>query len=147
VVRWAKPDLLLIDGGKGQLSSALKALDEQNINIPTLGLAKRREQVVIRDDKGFKIVELPKDSHVRKLLIRIRDEAHRFALTYQDSLARKQSTKSLVEEIEGIGPVTRKKLIKEFGSIKAALNSDEEALSQVVGPSKAKIISNQFGKE
>lgn len=142
--RWPKPDLMLIDGGKGQLSSALKALAETGIEIPVVGLAKRREKIVQSKDGMFSEIELDKDSHIRKLLIRIRDESHRFALSYQTTLSRKKQISSLVEEIPGIGPATRKKLIREFGSIGAALKADKHKLDGAIGTKKAELIRSQL---
>jgi len=149
VMRWTKPDLLLIDGGKGQLSSAKQALKESGANIPAIGLAKRREQIITLDDKSgeFKIIELPNDSHIRKLLIRIRDESHRFAVTYQNTLARKHQTKSLIEEIPGLGPATRKKLIRHFGSLRAALAAQPREIKKVIGPAKAKLLIDNLNLE
>lgn len=80
---WPYPDLLIVDGGKGQISSALKALNNFNLNIPLVGLAKREETIITSD---FKEISLPKNSAALKLVMRIRDEAHRFAITYHRKL-------------------------------------------------------------
>ena len=89
---WPFPDLIIVDGGKGQVSSVLKVIKKQNIKIPVIGLAKREETIITSD---FKEIKLPKDSEALKLLMRIRDEAHRFAITYH----RKLRSKHLLSKI------------------------------------------------
>lgn len=84
---WLFPDLIIVDGGKGQVSSAVAVLKEQNINIPVIGLAKREETIITSD---FEEIKLPKGSEALKLIMRIRDEAHRFAITYHRKLRLKQ---------------------------------------------------------
>lgn len=88
---WGLPDLVLIDGGKGQLDAALQARDKlgQN-NIPFIGLAKKDEQIITKSGDGFNIINLPKSTHIIKLLQRIRDESHRFAVSYHTVLRRKK---------------------------------------------------------
>jgi len=83
---WQMPDLIIVDGGKGQISSALKALKEKNIQIPVIGLAKKQETIIT---SNFKEILLPKDSEALKLVMKIRDEAHRFAITYHRKLRTK----------------------------------------------------------
>ncbi len=142
--RWPKPDLLLIDGGKGQLSAALGQLDEMNIAIPAIGLAKRYETIIRAEktDKGYEFEEilLPKTSHVIKLLMRIRDESHRFAVSYHSTLKTKRQTKSILEDIPGIGPATRKKLLRTFGSVKGVKEASEHDIARVLGDKKAALI-------
>ena len=142
--RWPKPDLLLIDGGKGQLSSALDTLDEMNIKIPAIGLAKRLETIIraTPTDKGydFEEIQLSKSSHMIKLLQRIRDESHRFAVSYHSSLKTKRQTKSILEDIPGIGPTTRKKLLRTFGSVKGIKAADPSDLVASIGSVKAKTV-------
>jgi len=156
---WPKPDLLLIDGGKGQLTAALQALKERGVQIPAIGLAKRLEEIVIHKDnsgvklnpKSFKnafvtenedfyIVLLPKDSHIVKLLQRIRDESHRFAVSYHTVLKRQRQTSSELDDIAGIGPVTRKRLIQSFGSLRAVKQADRAQIAAVIGESKTKAL-------
>jgi excinuclease ABC subunit C len=156
---WPKPDLLLIDGGKGQLSAALGALQEKGVSIPAIGLAKRLEEIVIhKTDSGvmldvsqypeayvtesedFYIVLLPKDSHIVKLLQRIRDESHRFAVSYHTVLKRKQQTASELDAIPGVGAVTRKKLLLSFGSLQGVKKATLAQLAAVVGDARAEII-------
>lgn len=137
---WPKPDLILIDGGKGQLGSALEAMTELGVNIPTFGLAKRLEEIVQRDKNGdFLVVELGLDSPIVKLLQRIRDEAHRFAVSYHTNLRDRRTKTSILDSIIGVGPATRRKLIREFGSVAGVRQATEAELKAVVGI-KAKSI-------
>jgi excinuclease ABC subunit C len=160
---WGKPNLVLIDGGKGQLDAALQARDErEQSKIPFIGLAKREEQIVIHHQKSgvvlnkeklkeldgyttitedFTLVNLPHGTHIIKLLQRIRDESHRFAVSYHTVLKRQKQTASSLENIPGVGPTTRKKLIKTFGSLRGVQAATSEQLVAAVGPAKAKIIS------
>jgi excinuclease ABC subunit C len=160
---WGCPDLILIDGGKGQLDAALQARDErEQSKIPFIGLAKREEQIVIHHQKSgvvlnkeklkeldgyttitedFTLVNLPHSTHIIKLLQRIRDESHRFAVSYHTVLKRQKQTASSLENIPGVGPTTRKKLIKTFGSLRGVQAATSEQLVAAVGPAKAKIIS------
>ncbi len=85
---WPMPNLLIVDGGKGQISSALKALQQTNLSIPVVGLAKREEIIITSD---FTEIRLPKNSQALHLVMRIRDEAHRFALTYHQKLRSKSA--------------------------------------------------------
>ncbi|MCI0449839.1 MAG: excinuclease ABC subunit UvrC [Chlorobi bacterium] len=110
------PDLVVIDGGKGQLSSAVKVLNDIGIeNQNIIGLAKRLEEVFIPG--ASEAQSIPKSSGGLKLLQRIRDEAHRFAITFHRSLRDKRTLKSELEDIEGIGKITAQKLLKAFGSV------------------------------
>ena len=138
---WGRPDLVLIDGGKGQLEAAIKARDENGQNdIPFIGLAKRDEQIVIKNTDGFTLIDLPKNTHIIKLLQRIRDESHRFAVSYHTVLKRGKQTASLLDNIPGIGPKTRSKLIRKFGSIRALKSTSELEVAAVIGSAKAKQI-------
>ena len=138
--RWPKPDLLLIDGGKGQVSSAMGVLKEKKISIPLIGLAKRYETIIIPDAGGSKEVELGMGSNVTKLLQRIRDESHRFAVSYHSTIKTKAQTQSVLEEIPTIGPATRKKLIRKFGSLRATEEAKLSEIETVIGNSKAKTV-------
>jgi len=159
---WGLPNLILIDGGKGQLDSAIKARNKQGFNdIPMIGLAKRQEQIIVHKKgsnidvdedflnklQGYKTetidfttINLPSSSNLIKLLQRIRDESHRFAVSYHSVLKTNRQTTSLLDGIPTIGPATRKKLIKNFGSLKQISLADEEQLADVVGSKKAKLI-------
>jgi excinuclease ABC subunit C len=153
---WPKPDLIIVDGGKGQLSSAKKTLADMNITIPIVGLAKRYETIVMsRDDFALKpefkkdgdyyLLNFDKDSALLHLLQRIRDEAHRFAVSYHTKVRSRRVSKSALEKISGIGPNTRKKLIRHFGSVHALKQANFHELSGVVGQSKARKICQGLG--
>ncbi len=137
---WGLPDLFLIDGGKGQVSSALSAMQDAGFGIPMIGLAKREEEIIIPVADGFKVVALPHSSHVVKLLQRIRDESHRFAVSYHTVLKRQRQTSSMLDDIPTIGPITRKKLLKTFGSMKGITQARQQDLEQLLGTKKATIL-------
>ncbi|HUC88210.1 MAG TPA: excinuclease ABC subunit UvrC [Candidatus Binatia bacterium] len=165
---WGKPSLVLIDGGKGQLDAAIKARDEMGSSaIPFIGLAKREEQIVVKgpgqqlvgssnvtvnykvmqklggyatETEDFVLLNLPHNTNLVKLLQRIRDESHRFAVSYHSTLKLKRQTASVLDDLPGIGPATRKKLIKTFGSLRAVTLSSEADLVEAIGPAKAKVI-------
>jgi excinuclease ABC subunit C len=156
---WPKPDLLLIDGGKGQLGAALDALEERGVAIPAVGLAKRLEEIVIHktrsgvtldrsaypdayitENEDFYVVLLPKDSHIVKLVQRIRDESHRFAVSYHTVLKRKTQVASQLDEIPGVGPATRKKLIHSFGSLRGVKKATRAQIVAVIGEGKTKVV-------
>ena len=140
ILAWPKPDLILIDGGKGQLSAAMEILQEQGIEIPAIGLAKRQEDIIRMSAKGFETIRLPKSSHIVRFLQRIRDEAHRFAVSYHSSLKTKGQSQSILEEIPTIGPATRKKLINQFGSVQGIMNARKMELEKLVGPKKTALL-------
>lgn len=158
---WGVPDLFLIDGGKGQLSAAIKARDAHAINIPMIGLAKREEEIVVHhelsgvtinrlalhklgaiitESEDFGVILLPRNSHIVKLLQRIRDESHRFAVSYHSVLKRKRQTASLLDEIPTIGPITRKKLLRTFGSMRGLMQARDMEIEKVIGVKKAAIL-------
>jgi excinuclease ABC subunit C len=127
------PDLVIIDGGKGQLNAALEVLEEHGLKgeVPTIGLAKKQEEVFL-PGRSEPLV-LPRDSQGLYLLQRIRDEAHRFAIGYHRKLRAKKSLTSILEEIPGIGPKRRQALLKHFGSIEAIRQASVEELAAVKG--------------
>lgn len=194
---WGRPDLLLIDGGKGQLSAAIKARDERGIKLPIISIAKREEEIIIHKTGSqidvARIEELQKSIHqdvsihedndvyvvnlhpaqrnagshsknlrgsaiddgssrdnftkssiattdIVKLFQRIRDESHRFAVSYHTALKRQNQTKNQLEEIPGIGPKTRAKLLRKFGSVKKIIEADYTELQAEVGSKKADLI-------
>jgi excinuclease ABC subunit C len=130
---WAQlPDLILVDGGKGQLNTALRVLADCELeDIPVLGLAKAREEV-FKPGRSQPVV-LPLDSPGLQLLQRVRDEAHRFAISYHQGLRRRQSLSSVLEEIAGIGPKRRRALLRRFGSLEAIREASLDDLSSVQG--------------
>ena len=195
---WGRPDLLLIDGGKGQLAAAIKARDERGITVPIISIAKREEEllvhkigsqvdtvlikhiqsqpradIAIHEDGDVYVVNLHPSqrnagSHSKnlrasmeqtrnerstadentlattdivKLFQRIRDESHRFAVSYHTALKRQQQTKNQLEEIPGIGPKTRRKLIRKFGSVTGVSRANIQELSMAIGEQKAKTVA------
>lgn len=123
------PDLILIDGGKGQLSSACQVLEELGISDqPVIGLAKRLEEVFVPGTSEAQ--NIPKSSAGLKLLQQIRDESHRFAITYHRQLRGKRTLKSPLDEIPGIGPQRKTTLLKTFGSLKKLREASVEQLIQ-----------------
>ena len=182
---WGVPDLIVIDGGKGQLDSALRALEERDIRIPTISIAKREEELIVHRTRSHisteKLHELAKStdtdmyvsvsgdyvtinlhpgqrnasshsgnlrgsdsysrySDVTKLFQRVRDESHRFAVSYHTVLKRTKQTTSALEDIPGIGPATRKQLMKTFGSVRGIQAATDEQLVACVGQSKAQAL-------
>ena len=130
------PDLIIIDGGKGQLSSACEALKELNIYNKTniIGLAKKLEEVYFPNDSMP--ILLNKKSYYLKLLQQIRNEAHRFAINYHKDLRSKNFLKSGIESIRGIGEKTRLKLINKFGSIAGIKKANKKDLEDTIGQKK-----------
>lgn len=124
------PSLVVIDGGPGQLGRATKVLDELNLAIPAIGLAKRMEEVYLPGQS--EPVRMPRDAEALYLLQQVRDEAHRFAVTYHRKLRSKSMVDSILDGVPGIGPARKKALIRHFGSLKKMREADEEALSEVV---------------
>ncbi len=126
------PDLLMIDGGKGQLSSALTVLQEKNLqNIPTVGLAKQHELLFVPDQS--EPIALPRNSPSLHLMQRIRDEAHRFAITHHRKQRGKAATHSLLDDIPGIGEARRNALLTHFGSLQKLRAASAEEIAQVPG--------------
>jgi excinuclease ABC subunit C len=179
---WGRPDLLLIDGGKGQLKAAIRALEERKLAIPVISIAKREEEIVIHrtgsciditnllqlkttpmpgtgvfEEGEFLLLNLHMGQQnagghsrnlgsgtslslytdITKLFQRIRDESHRFAVSYHSVLKQKRQTRSVLEDVPGIGPATRKQLIKSFGSLNAVKQATVAELAAVIGRSRA----------
>ena len=129
------PDLIVIDGGQGQLSSALEIIRGAGHQVPVVGLAKQFELIFV---EGSAIpVELPRDSQALKLMQRIRDEAHRFAITYHRKLRRARNLKSELDNVAGIGQKRRTELLKAFGSIDKIKAASIEELAAVPSMTRA----------
>jgi len=126
------PDLIIVDGGKGQLSSSIKILTKYNLSIPIIGLAKKEENIFKLSNGLFKKIKLSKGSPEYFLILRIRDEAHRFAIKYHRILRSKKQIKSVLDDIPGVGDIVRKRLIKAFGSAKNIKKAKKEELLSVV---------------
>ncbi len=179
---WGMPDLILIDGGKGQLDSAIRALCEREVTVPVVSIAKREEELIVHGKNSNidvsmleNIVKNPSESidvmrsgeyyvvnlhpgqrnasahsknlrggsfpgeynDVVKLFQRIRDESHRFAVSYHTVLKRQKQTASDLDDIPGVGPATRRKLIRTFGSLRGVKSATEQQLLDAIGESKA----------
>jgi excinuclease ABC subunit C len=129
---WAEPDLVIIDGGKGQLSSAVAALKELGVeNQPIISLAKKFEEVFLPGQS--RPILLPRDSGALFVLQQIRDEAHRFAITFHRDLRGKKSMQSVLDSIHGIGEKRKQTLLEHFGSVGKIREASEEELSKVPG--------------
>lgn len=134
---WAMvPDLIIIDGGKGQLNAALKILTEFDLReaIPLVSLAKREEEIFVPGQS--QPILLPRNSQSLYLVQRIRDEAHRFAIGYNRSLRRKAGLASQLDSIPGIGPKRRKTLLKKFGSLEKIRQANVDVLAETPGISR-----------
>jgi excinuclease ABC subunit C len=140
------PSLVLIDGGIGQLHAAAAALEGLEItNQPLASIAKREEIIYVHGQEDDPVV-LDRHSPVLHLVQMIRDESHRFAVTFHRKRRQMRDRVSELEEIPGIGALTRKRLVEHFGSVRAVKEADSAALSAVVTPSQAAAILNYFGK-
>jgi len=138
---WALPDLVILDGGKGQLSAGLDALaDAGRLQIPIVALAKEREELFL-PNRADPIV-LPRNSQGMYLVQRIRDEAHRFAITYHQSVRAKRAVHSILDDVAGVGPAKKRALLRKFGSVRGMREAPLDDLSAVagVGPALAKRI-------
>ncbi len=185
---WGLPDLVLIDGGKGQLQAAIRAMKEQNVQLPVVAIAKRNEEIIVhKEDSSVDLSAMTKNMQpgvvvidsgefyiinlhvglsksrghannlhgtgvgslmfddVVKLFQRIRDESHRFAISYHSVLRKSQQTKNALEDIPGIGPKTRSRLMRQFGSIRGLKAATSEDIAAIVGPVKASLILRRIG--
>lgn len=137
------PDLIMVDGGKGQLSSAVEILDELGVkNYNIIGLAKRLEEVFFPNHSEAE--SIPKTSSGLKLLQQVRDEAHRFAITFHRERRSKRIITSELNEIKGVGENTIELLLKELGSVENIKNTELDNLVKVIGKKKAAIVKNFF---
>jgi excinuclease ABC subunit C len=138
------PQLIIIDGGKGQLGAALKALEKLDLRgkIPIIGIAKRLEEIFFPGDSIP--IYLDKRSESLKLIQQLRNEAHRFGITHHRNRRSKGAFVSELEEIPGIGETTFKKLMKTFKSTSAVKNASSDALEKCIGKAKTKVLVNYF---
>lgn len=138
------PDLIVIDGGKGQIHSAINSLKKLDLygKIPLLGLAERMEEIYFPEDKDPYL--LAKNSVSLKILMHIRDEAHRFGITFHRKLREKGQVKSILNEIKGIGEATETALLQNFKSVENIKNRSVEELAAVIGKKKAEIVYHFF---
>ena len=138
---WPLPDLVILDGGKGQLSAGLDALaDAGRLQIPIAALAKEREELFVpnRPDP----IVLPRNAQGLYLVQRIRDEAHRFAVTYHQKVRARRAIRSILDDVAGVGPARKRALLRKFGSVRAMQEAPVEDLAAVggVGPALAERI-------
>jgi excinuclease ABC subunit C len=140
------PDLVIIDGGKGQLSAAAEALHELNATGKTTlaGLAKNVEEIFFTGD--YESLKLPYDSESLKFIRNIRDEVHRFGITHHRKRRAKGVFKNELEEVKGIGKETANKLLKEFKSVKNIKEKDVSEISKIIGKTKAAMLLNELKK-
>jgi excinuclease ABC subunit C len=143
--RFPKPDLIIIDGGKGQLSAIKEIFDEAGIkDIDLISLAEKEEEVFTLFSSES--IRIDKRDYALKMLQRIRDEAHRFAITYFRSLHSKRNLASVLEEIEGVGKKKQIALMEKFGTIDKIMDASVEELCQVegIGENLAEKIRTHF---
>jgi excinuclease ABC subunit C len=141
------PQLIIIDGGKGQLSAAMESIEALNLTgkVTVVGLAKNEEEIFFPGDKES--IKLSWNSEGLNLIRRIRDEVHRFGITFHRNKRSKGTFKNELENIEGIGEKTATQLLQQFKSVKKIKERSFEELAAITGRSKAKIISDYFQKK
>jgi excinuclease ABC subunit C len=143
----ALPNLIIVDGGKGQLSSAVESLKSLDIygKVPIIGIAKRLEELYYPED------ELPlyidKKSETLRIIQQLRDEAHRFGITHHRKRRSKNTIVTELEDIKGIGPETAKQLLTELKSVKKIKEASLELLSNMIGTSKGNIVYSHFEQQ
>ena len=141
------PQLIVVDGGKGQLSAAVEALDEIGLRgvIAVVGIAKRLEEIYFPGDSVPLYIN--KNSESLRVVQHLRDEAHRFGITHHRDRRSKSQTVSELDSIKGIGKVTRETLLRHFKSVKRIREASLDALAAVIGPAKAKIIKDALNDD
>ena len=168
---WGLPNLFLIDGGKGQLGASIRAMNEAGVVRPAIGLAKQYEQIVvakntedntknvdlisrakkikgtIEETDDYILIDLPDTSHAVKLLQRIRDESHRFAVSYHSVLKQKRQINSWLDDVPGIGPALKKQLLRTFGSTRGVLQARAIELDTILGPAKSTMLQQYIRAE
>jgi excinuclease ABC subunit C len=139
------PDLVIVDGGVGQLSAAYKAFDQLGLsNLEAIGIAKKEELLITRDRRLP--IALPRDSAALQLVQRIRDEAHRFAVTFHRRSRTKRDFRSELDLVTGVGPKRRQALLERFGSVKNIGRATNEELVPIVGTNVARLIIDYFSE-
>ena len=143
------PDLLVTDGGKGQMSAVKEVVDDLGLNIPIAGLAKDNRHRTNELLFGFppQSIGLKQGTPLFNLLTRIQDEVHRYAITFHRDKRSKRQTASELDEIKGIGEKTKNTLLKEFKSVKRLREATPQEWAAVVGEAKARILQEHFGKQ
>lgn len=146
--KFPKPDLMVIDGGKGQLSAILEVFNEKGItDIDLISLAERDEEIFLPNQSAPVVLE--RRDYCLKMLQRIRDEAHRFAITYHRSLRGKRALSSVLDNVKGLGKVKKRALLDKFKDLSGIVAANEEQLTMVegIGPKQAKAIIETLTKE
>ncbi|MBA4322286.1 MAG: excinuclease ABC subunit C [Odoribacter sp.] len=140
------PQLIIIDGGKGQLSSALKSIEKLNLRerITLIGIAKKLDEIYFPGDSVP--IYLDKNSYSLKLIQQVRNEAHRFGINFHRDKRSSEMTKSGLDQIKGVGPKTKKILLKHFGSVDKIVDAPQKELEKVVGVNKSNILRDFFKK-
>ncbi len=140
------PQLLVVDGGKGQLNAAVEVLDELGLRgtIATIGIAKRLDEIYFPGDSVPLYID--KNSETLRVIQKLRDEAHRFGIAHHRNKRSKSQVHSVLDDIKGIGPKTRLALLKHFKSVKRIKAASEDEISLVVGAAKAKIVINALAE-
>jgi excinuclease ABC subunit C len=147
-IGWALPDLVIVDGGKGQLSAAIGVMQQLGLtDVPLAGLAKRFEELYV--PRRSAPIVLPRNSQGLYLVQRIRDEAHRFAITYHRTVRGKKALASVFDEVPGIGPARKKALLKRFGSVRRIREASLEEVADTpgVGKSAAERLKEHLARE
>ena len=133
---WELPDLVIVDGGKGQLRAAVEVMRELGVyHIPAVGLAKRHEELFAPGEDAP--IVLPRGSEALYLVQRVRDEAHRFAVTYHRQVRRKAATASVLDAVPGVGPRRKRALLRKFGSLKAVREAALDDIASTPGYTRA----------
>ena len=139
------PDLIMIDGGKGQLAAAYAALREIGLDrLVAIGLAKQEELIFTRDRVDG--IALPRESPALRMLQRLRDEAHRFAITFHRASRTKRDLRSELDSVAGIGPRRRKQLLTAFGSLSGVRRASRAELEAIVGVKAADAVLRHFAE-
>jgi len=136
------PDLILLDGGKSQLNAGISVLEKLGINIPIIGLAKKQEEIYLPNKKDP--IQLPLDSEVLKIFQYVRNEAHRFAVRLHKKQREKKYTGSILDDLKGIGPARRKKLLQHFKSIEGIQRATVDEIAEIVGKKLAEMIKKEL---
>ncbi len=150
---WALPDLVILDGGKGQLSAVMEIMNDLHLDIPTVGVAKENHTQISSQEEIYipgspEPIILPRSSQGLYMVQRIRDEAHRFSITYHRKVRSERTFKSVLDEIPGIGPKRKQALLKHFGSVRAIGAADLDDLAALDGMTRdaAEKVKEYIGK-
>jgi excinuclease ABC subunit C len=146
---WGQPDLVVIDGGKGQLGAVADLLEPAGITVVGRNKSGQHSgsasvKLVRLQADHYQEIPLEAKNNIAKLIARLDSEAHRFAISYHTSLKRSRQTSNWLEQIPGIGPASRRQLLRHFGSLSAIQKADLSEIAEQIGPSKAKKIKSHL---